>query len=171
MVPVVWEEGILFFGTSALSRLQSLKDSFPVFNHATPGRAYINMTGPLPSPQRVSLKFSPSQNKTERLLYSRRVTTSPIHLSVKPSTLHSPPDQMLPCLLCPDNSCTTASQIFPALLYPLQVTPTPYALWGPQRISLGMASLAQAPSSHAGKMLWNLLPKRHLNFHQIYPTS
>ena len=36
LIPVVWEEG-----------------KFPVFNGAVPGRAYINMTGPLPPSQPV----------------------------------------------------------------------------------------------------------------------
>lgn len=38
LVPVVWEEG-----------------QFPVFNGAIPGRAYINMTGPLPPSQLVGV--------------------------------------------------------------------------------------------------------------------
>ena len=37
LVPVIWEEG-----------------KFPVFNGATPGRAYVNMTGPLPVSKWVS---------------------------------------------------------------------------------------------------------------------
>ena len=53
LVPVTWEEGESLMSTHCSDSDCDATGKFPIFNHATPGRAYINMTGPLPPSRSV----------------------------------------------------------------------------------------------------------------------